>query len=126
LDDLFGRFRSDPHKIVRWSARAAPRELAAIAPRVVEFAAKGDAVALELMRLGAARIDTMARALVSAGGTPLALMGGLAQPMEPWLSAETRRHLVPPAGDALDGALRLAAAAAGLPSHDAPAFSHGA
>lgn len=125
LEDLFERFRSDPHKIVRWSARAAPRELAAIAPRVVDFAAKGDAVAVELMQMGAAHIDAIARDLVSAGGTPLALTGGLAQSVEPWLSEETRRHLVSPAGDALDGALRLAAAAAGVPSRDEPAFSHG-
>jgi glucosamine kinase len=38
-------------------------------------------------------------------------MGGLAGPVEPWLAAETRRHLVSPNGDALDGALRLAATA---------------
>jgi glucosamine kinase len=36
------------------------------------------------------------------------LSGGLAPSLEPWLAAETRSRLVPPAGDALSGALRLA------------------
>jgi glucosamine kinase len=123
LEQLFRRFGSDPHAIVRWSARATPREFAAIAPRVVDFAAKGDPVAVELMQMGAVHIDAIARDLVAAGGTPLAIMGGLAPHMEPWLSEETRRHLVRPAGDALDGALRLAATAAGLPVFGAPALS---
>ena len=123
LSALFERFRSDPHAIVRWSSRAASRDLAKLAPMVVDFAGKGDRVAIELMRMGAGHIDTVAKHLVSAGGTRLALMGGLAEHMEPWLAEETRRHLVPPVGDALDGALRLAAAAAGLPPREEPAIS---
>lgn len=125
LTVLFERFKSDPHAIVRWSSRAAPRDLAALAPMVVDFAAKGDQVAVELMRVAAGHIDTMARHLVSAGGARLALMGGLAQHIEPWLCEETHRHLVPPAGDALDGALRIAAAAAGLTPRSEPVPSHG-
>lgn len=114
LTELFARFKSDPHAIVRWSARAASKDLAALAPVVVDFATKGDSVAVELMRMGGRHIDALARQLIAAGGARLALMGGLAKHIEPWLADETRRHLVPPAGDALDGALRLAAAAAGL------------
>lgn len=123
LTVLFARFKSDPHAIVRWSSRAAPRDLAALAPLVVDFAMQGDRVAVELMQMGAGYIDTLAKQLVSAGGDRLALMGGLAEHMEPWLAEETRRHLVRPAGDALDGAIRLAAAAAGLPPREQPAVS---
>jgi len=36
----------------------------------------------------------------------------LAPSMEQWLSVATRRRLVPPAGDAVDGALQLARLAA--------------
>ena len=124
LTVLFARFKSDPHAIVRWSSRAAPRDLAALAPVVVDFAKKGDCVAVELMQMAAGYIDTLARNLVSAGGGRLALMGGLAEHMEPWLAQDTRCHLVQPVGDALDGALRLAAAAAGLPPRERPAVSH--
>lgn len=120
LRTLFAKFKSDPHAIVRWSSRASPRGWAVLAPLVVDYAAKGDPAAVELMQMGAEHIDAVARLLVSAGGARLAIVGGLAQAMEPWLAPETRRHLVRPAGDALEGALRLAAAAAGLAPRDVP------
>jgi hypothetical protein len=46
-------------------------------------------------------------------------MDGLAEATETWLADATPRNLVQPAGDALDGALRLAATAAGVPLEDA-------
>jgi glucosamine kinase len=46
------------------------------------------------------------------GAPRLALVGGLAQHMEPWVSQDTAARLVQPQGDALDGALQLARAAA--------------
>jgi glucosamine kinase len=84
LTVLFARFQSDPHAIVRWSSRAAPRDLAALAPLVVDFAMQGDSVAVELMQTGAGYIDALAKQLVSAAGGRLALMGGLAEHMEPF------------------------------------------
>jgi glucosamine kinase len=65
------------------------------------------------MRRAARHVDALAGRLVSVGADRLSLVGGLADPIEPWLSDETKCHLVPPAGDALAGALRLAGAAAG-------------
>lgn len=124
LTTLFAKFKSDPHAIVRWSSRASPRGWAVLAPLVVDFATRGDPVAIELIQMGAGHIDALARRLVSTGGARLAIMGGLAKSMEPWLANETRCHLVRPAGDALDGALRLAAAAAGLVFRAEPAPSN--
>jgi glucosamine kinase len=124
LTTLFAKFKSDPHAIVRWSSRASPRGWAVLAPLVVDFATRGDPVAIELIQMGAGHIDALARRLVSTGEARLAIMGGLAKSMEPWLANETRRHLVRPAGDALDGALRLAAAAAGLVFRAEPAPSN--
>jgi glucosamine kinase len=112
LESLFKSFHSDPHEIVRRSAEASPRDFAALAPRVVEHAGRGDEIAVELMRLAAAHIDRLAARLIALGAERLALVGGLAPYIEPELSADTKRHLVPPAGDALEGALRLARAAA--------------
>ncbi len=112
MSALFERFQSDPHAIVRWSSNATPGELGALAPAIVDHVAKSDPIALELMRLAAGHVDALAARLVLLGAHRLALVGGLAKPIEPWLADETRRHLVQPAGDALDGALRLAAAAA--------------
>jgi glucosamine kinase len=112
LHAVFARLGSDPHGIVRWASNAAPRDFAALAPAVVEHAARRDRAAVELMRLAAAHIDALAGRLIAVGAQRLALTGGLAASLEPWLSDETRRCLVPPAGDALEGALRLARAAA--------------
>jgi glucosamine kinase len=50
--------------------------------------------------------------LYALGANRLALLGGLAPSIEKWLAADTRRRLVPPIGDAVDGALQLARLAA--------------
>lgn len=108
LTELFARFHSDPHAIVRWSSGALPKDFAALAPAVAERAAAGDAIAVELMRSAGRHIDGLAARLLAVGAPHLSLMGGLARHIEPWLAGVTRRHLVRPAGDALDGAIRLA------------------
>ncbi len=113
LTALFERFHSDPHAIVRWAANAAPKDLASLAPAILDHSAVNDPVASELMRLAAGHVDALAARLISLGADRLALVGGLAGPIEPWLSDQTKCYLVQPAGDALDGALRLAGAAAG-------------
>jgi glucosamine kinase len=48
------------------------------------------------------------RKLVESGAPRIALLGGLASPMEPWLAPDVQRRLVPIEGDAVAGALRLA------------------
>jgi glucosamine kinase len=101
-------FNSDPHSIVRWMGSARPRDFARLAPLVLDRATEEDAAATEIMQLAAGHIDAIAARLVEHGATRLALMGGLAAGIEPWLAHATRARLVPPAGDALDGALRLA------------------
>lgn len=108
LRAVFERFGSDAHAIVSWVSRAPPRDLGSLAPIVVEQGAHNDPAAVELMRLAGSHIDAVAARLNSLGATRLALLGGLAPAMEEWLSVETRRCLVPPAGDAVDGALQLA------------------
>jgi len=112
LRAVFDRFGSDPHAIVGWVARALPRDLGSLAPIVVEHASRNDPAAAELLRLAAGHLDAIAARLNALGASRLALLGGLAPSMEEWLSAGTRRRLVPPAGDAVDGALQLARLAA--------------
>lgn len=108
-------FADDPHEIVRWMGGAKPRDFARLAPLVLDHAQAGsrDAAAAEIMRLAAGHIDAIAARLVDHGVERLAMMGGLAAGIAPWLADKTRERLVPPAGDALDGALRLARAMVG-------------
>jgi glucosamine kinase len=108
LQTIFSRFGRDPHHIVRWMHAALPRDYAALAPIVVSHASSGDAVALALMREAAGCIERMAKRLCDHNVGPLALMGGLAGSIQPYLSSTFRRTLVQPKGDALNGAVLLA------------------
>lgn len=95
--------------VVRYSLSAAPRDFASLAPRILEAASAGDALALALLGEGAAYVERGARALGWQEGETLCLIGGLAPHYAPYLPAPLAEALAPPAGNALDGALRLAA-----------------
>jgi glucosamine kinase len=126
LSSLFEGFQSDPHAIVRWTSKATPRDFGSLAPMVVEHAGSNDPTAVELMQRAATHIDALAVRLVALGTERIALVGGLAVQIEPWLAEDTKRRLVLPTGDAVDGALRLARAAAqALPRRDLLSASAG-
>ncbi len=112
LRSLFAKFQSDPHAIVRWLTSALPRDFGTFAPTIVAHASAHDPIAVELLRLAAGHVDVLAARLVAFGAERLSLVGGLAASIEPWLADATRHHLVPPLGDAVDGALQLARDAA--------------
>ena len=112
LGAVFERHDCDPHGVVRWASRASSRDLGALAPAVVAAAHDDDAAATEIMRLAASHIDAIATRLIELGVPRLSLMGGLAAHIEGLLPTIIRRHLEKPMGDALDGALLLARAAA--------------
>jgi glucosamine kinase len=86
--------------------------LGAFAPRIFEFAARGDAAAVELMQDAAFHVDALAARLVAVGADRIALVGGCAKFVKQWLGASTTAHLVEPLGDAVQGALHIARAAA--------------
>jgi glucosamine kinase len=111
LRALFTEFQSEPHKIVHWMTNARPRDFARFAPLVFEHA-RSDAVAAELVTNAAGHIDRLALRLLELGAPRLALVGGLADKIEPFLAARVREHLVPAAADAVSGALTLARAEA--------------
>ncbi|MEM8630560.1 MAG: BadF/BadG/BcrA/BcrD ATPase family protein [Pseudomonadota bacterium] len=99
--------------IVRFSTGAEPAGFAEIAPAVVASAKAGDSLGDALMKAGAAYIDKALQAVDRQDDKPLCLIGGLGAQYAPYLSAALQDAVVPPLGDALDGALFLAAAAAG-------------
>ncbi len=112
LKRTFEHFASDPHAIVRWMGGAKPRDFATLAPLVIEDAAKDDAAACELVQLAADYIEALITRVLALGAPRVALSGGLAASIEPWLTDRTRRCLVPAAADALTGAVELARTAA--------------
>jgi len=111
LRAVFERYGADPHAVVQWASQASSRDFGTLAPAVVE-AARDDAAAREILRLAATHIETLATRLVELGVPRLSLTGGLAAHVEGLLPMIIRRHLAKPLGDALDGALLLARAAA--------------
>ena len=78
--------------------------VASFAPDVL--AADGDAVARAIVSAAAEALAATARA---AGGGPVAMVGGLAGVLPGVEALRERLDLIPAAGDALDGALRLGA-----------------
>lgn len=112
LRTLAAGFGDDPHAIVRWTQTASPRDFGSIAPCVFDHAGRGDTAAVELLTLAGGHIDALAQRLLDGGATRLALVGGCAPFLAPWLSGKTRSHLVEPMGDALSGAIKLASSAA--------------
>lgn len=100
---------NDPAEIVRFSVRARPADYAGLARGVVAAADAGDPLGSRLMAEGA---DYIRRGLAALGwrrGEALCLTGGLGSAYAAWLG----ESVVPARGSALDGALLLAARAAG-------------
>ncbi len=105
---VMARFDDDTDAAVAWQRDAQPRDYAALAPLVIDHAAEGDRLAIELMQAVAAEAALLAEALLAKGSQRLALMGGLAPHIRPWLPTHLQDSIVEPAGDALDGAILLA------------------
>jgi glucosamine kinase len=110
--DVMLRFHDDPFEAIAWMDRATATDYATFAPLVMRHADAGDAVARGIVRDAAEQIDELVRRLAECGAARVALLGGLASPMQPWLAPDVQRRLVPVEGDAVDGALHLARRAA--------------
>jgi glucosamine kinase len=106
--DVMMRFHNDPFEVVAWMDHATATDYATFAPLVMRHADAGDPVARRIVRDAAEQIDELVRRLFECGASRIALLGGLASSMEPWLAPDVQRRLVPVEGDALDGALHLA------------------
>jgi glucosamine kinase len=75
---------------------------------VMRCADDGDPVGRRIVRGAAEQIDELVRRLIESGAPRVALLGGLASAMEPWLAPDVQRRLSPIEGDAVTGALYLA------------------
>jgi glucosamine kinase len=106
--DVMMRFQNDPFEAVAWMDRATATDYATFAPLVMRHADAGDSVGRRIVRDAAEQIDELVRRLGECGAPRIALLGGLASPMQPWLAPDVQRRLVPVEGDAVDGALHLA------------------
>lgn len=106
--EVMMRFHNDPFEAVAWMDSATATDYATFAPLVMRHADAGDPVARRIVRDAAEQIDELVRRLSECGASRIALLGGLASPMQPWLAPDVQRRLVPVEGDGVDGALHLA------------------
>ena len=109
LARVLGRhFDGDPLRMTRWAAEAKPSDYGAFAPEILDLAKSGDARASEIAGEAAKAIAALANALNALGAERIALVGGLGEPLRPYLSADVAKRLVRPRRDAVDGAILLA------------------
>jgi glucosamine kinase len=101
-------FGNDPLRMMRWAADARPSDFGAFAPQVLDVAKRGDARACEIVGEAAHAIAALARALTALGAERIALVGGLGEPLRPYLPPDVEPRLVLPKRDAVDGAILLA------------------
>jgi|SRR5690242_1499487 len=106
--EIMMRFHNDPFEAVTWMDHATATDYATFAPLVLRHADAGDPVARRIVREAAEQVDELVRRLSECGASRIALLGGLASSIEPWLAPDVQRRLVPVEGDAVDGALHLA------------------
>jgi len=108
---VLAEFGNDPEALVDWVGKARPSDYARYAPLVLDHADRRDVLGLELVSKAATDLAQIATRLLDLGAPALCLFGGLAEPLRPWLPPPIQRTIVPPAADALDGAILLSRAA---------------
>ncbi len=94
--------------LLSWTLGANATRYAELAAVVIECANRGDAAAVQLARQAGAEIDLLAEALDPGRSVALALTGGLAQPLTPYLPNALQEWIQAPYDDAVAGALLLA------------------
>jgi glucosamine kinase len=105
---ILDRFDRDQNTMVTWGDQARPTDFAQLAPLVLEHAARGDALGKAVMEHAATGAARIAQRLLDVGAPSVALLGGLATPLTPWLPAAIQARLVKAEADALEGAILLA------------------
>lgn len=98
----------DTAGIVRFAGAARPADFGTLAPLVTQYAAEGDALARQVMRMGA---EEIAQGLPRFGWTPalpICLTGGIGPHYRPYLPDAMQACVTAPEGEPLDGAIWLA------------------
>lgn len=111
-DALLSEFNHDLEALIDWVGTARPGDYARYAPLVLDHAARRDPLGMALVEDAAAGAARIATRLLDLGAPALCLFGGLAEPLRPWMPPPVQTAIVPPAADALDGAILLGQRAA--------------
>jgi len=105
---LMVQFNHSPETMLLWTRDAMPADWARVVPEIFAAAQADDRHAIDLLRQTANDIGLMVSRLSAISQGRVALMGGLAAPIQPWLTRDIQARLVAAQYDALDGALMMA------------------
>ena len=105
---ITSRFSHETPRVIAWMDTATPKDYAAFAPVVIDFAEADDEIARSIVESAALHVEQFIETIFVRGAPRCALAGGLAPRMRQWLRARTVARLSDPLGDPLDGALLLA------------------
>ena len=105
---ILTRFNWEPAKIVSFAARASSADYARFAPLIFKYASAEDALAIALVNEAAEAAVNIIDRLLAAGAPAVSLIGGLAEPLLPWLPPRLSDFITPPQSDPVDGAILMA------------------
>ncbi len=108
---VMARFGGTPANIVEWVDTALPRDYGELAPLVMDFAGRGDPVAVGIAEQTAHDLGIYIDKLRRLGAPKVCLLGGLSEPIRPWMAPWTDSVLASPLHDAVHGALIVASPA---------------
>lgn len=107
-EKVLNHFDWEPTQIVKFAADATPAQYAKFAPLVLECASERDPLAVTLVEEAAEAATQIINRMVEAGAPAITLIGGLAEPLTPWMSPGIRQLVCEPKGDPLAGAILMA------------------
>jgi glucosamine kinase len=109
--NILRHFDKSPEKIVSFASSASAEDFGRFSPPVFSHAAKGDALAMEIITEAAGDAARMIEWLVAAGAPLVYLHGGLAKPLLAWLPKRARKRTLKSVNDIwipVEGAILMA------------------
>jgi glucosamine kinase len=117
-DQVLIAFERDPRRLVEQVRDAAPAYYGGFVPMLVEAAANRDPLATRILEAGCREVAEMLEALLWPQAERLCLLGGLTPVYAARLGGRFRSLLRAPLGDALQGAVSMAASRLELGAYD--------
>lgn len=112
---ILQEFNNNPDNLVEFGRKAAPGDYGKYAPRIFEYASRGDTTALMLLERSAAHVGKTLDMLIAQGAERISLLGGMARLYAEYLPPSQKALLVEPAADGLSGAVQLAMKTVSMP-----------
>ncbi|TXR52039.1 BadF/BadG/BcrA/BcrD ATPase family protein [Reinekea thalattae] len=108
-DSINAEFSLSPETYVAFQNQTPlPKEFAAFAPKVFEFAQQKDTVALKIIEQQVGWVCRYLDSLVEKGTEKIVLAGGVSEAIKKYLPTKYGRYLCEPIGDAMSGAIFMA------------------